>query len=225
MTDSPHYIGHRKRLKERLRKDPKQLADYELLEALLTFVIPRRDTKPLAKELMQRFGSIRDVLKARPEELRKVKGLGEAAETLWTTLAELRARYEETPVTRRQVLSRPSAVAEMAISRLGANPSEEFWIALVDNKNRLIAWERVSRGTVNQAAVYPREVLALALERKAGGIIMVHNHPGGDVTPSQPDIDLTQRISRAAKDLDIRVLDHLIVTENNYYSFQAHGLL
>lgn len=137
----------------------------------------------------------------------------------------MRARFDEADVQERVVLDSPSSVARLAMARLGSAASEEFWLALVDVKNRLMAWEQVSQGTVDQAAVYPREVLGLALERKAGGIIMVHNHPGGDPTPSPQDKDLTHRIQRASRDLGVRLLDHIIVTENDYYSFQTNGLL
>ena len=225
MQNGPHYLGHRKRLRDRLQRDPGQLADYEVLELLLTYVLPRRDTKALAKELLARFGDLRGVLAADPGELRTVEGLGPAVAAFWTLLRETRARYGETQVRNRLHLTSPQAVADMAMSRLGDCRSEEFWIALVDNKNRLMAWERVTRGTVDQTAVYPREVLALALERKAGGIILVHNHPGGDPNPSSQDVELTRLIARSARDLGIRVLDHLIVTEQDYFSFQSNGML
>ena len=221
----PHYHGHRARLRERLTKDPRQLADYEILELLLGHVVPRRDTKPLAKELLTRFGGIRGVFLAREEELRAVEGFGPALKTFWVLLRECRARFNEAPIRERTVLGSPSEVADLAIARLGPSASEEFWLALVDNKNRLMAWEQVSRGTVDQAPVYPREVLSLALTHKASGIILVHNHPGGDPKPSPQDVEQTKRINRAAQDLGVRLLDHLIVTETDFFSFQSQGML
>ncbi len=225
MSERPHYEGHRRRLRDRLRKEPRELADYELLEVLLGFVLLRRDTKPLAKELLKRFKNLRGVFAAQPEELAGVDGFGPSLEAFWLGLNELKARIDEAPVQSRVVFSSPRVVADLARARLGDKVSEEFWVALVDNKNRLMSWECMSKGTVDQAPVYPREVLALALERKASGIIMVHNHPGGDPRPSTADIELTQRICRSAKDLGVRMLDHLIIAESDYFSFQSQGLL
>jgi DNA repair protein RadC len=221
----PHYLGHRQRLREKLLAEPKALADYELLELLLGQVLPRRDTKPLAKELVTRFGSLRDVLQAMPEELCAIKGFGETLAGHWALLREVFARVSEAPVRQREVFSGPEVVAAAARARSGHLRVEECWVALVDNKNRLIAWERVGLGTVDQSTVYPREVLALALKHSASGVILAHNHPGGDPKPSQTDLDLTRRISRAAQELGLRVLDHLVVTEGSHFSFQDAGLL
>jgi len=225
MSDQPHYIGHRKRLKERFRQDQSSLADYEMLELLLGYALPRRDTKPLAKELLQRFGSLKGAFTARAEELREVEGFGPGLELFWGIWQEFGARLQEAPLRNREALCTPEAVAEMACSRLGFEPVESFWAAMVDNKNRLISFIQVSQGTVDQAAVYSREILALALKWQASGIILVHNHPGGDPTPSIQDKDLTYRVQKAAKEVGLRVLDHLVVAEDRYYSFQDRGVL
>jgi len=224
-TPPPHYLGHRQRLREKLHSEPKALADYELLELLLGQVLPRRDTKPLAKELLAAFGTLRGVLFARPEELCAHKGFGEALLGHWALLREVFARLNEAPVRERQVFSGPEVVAEAARARIGHLRVEEFWVALVDNKNRLMAWERVGRGTVDETTVYPREVLALALAHQASGVILAHNHPGGDPAPSTADRELTRRIAQAAQNLGLRVLDHLVVTETRHFSFQEAGLL
>lgn len=224
-TPPPHYLGHRQRLREKLHSEPKALADYELLELLLGQVLPRRDTKPLAKELLTAFGSLRGVLFARPEELCDHKGFGEALLGHWALVREVFARLNEAPVRERQVFSGPEVVAEAARARIGHLRVEEFWVALVDNKNRLMAWERVGRGTVDETTVYPREVLALALAHQASGVILAHNHPGGDPSPSTADRELTRRIAQAAQNLGLRVLDHLVVTETRHFSFQEAGLL
>jgi len=221
----PHYLGHRQRLRKKLQTEPKALADYELLELLLGQVLPRRDTKPLAKALVARFGSLREVLQAGPEALRAVDGFGEALAGHWALLREVFARVAEASVRERQVFTGPEVVAEAARARIGHLKVEEFWVALVDNKNRLMAWECVGRGTVDQTAVYPREVLALALKHSASGVILAHNHPGGDAKPSQADLDLTRRINRSAQELGLRVLDHLVVTEAGHFSFQEAGFL
>ena len=224
-TPPPHYLGHRQRLRDKLLDEPKALADYELLELLLGQVLPRRDTKPLAKALIAAFGSLRGALTARREALLEVDGFGESLAGHWALLAELYARLGEAPVRERQVFSGPEVVAEAARARIGHLRVEEFWVAFVDNKNRLMAWERVGRGTVDETAVYPREVLTLALRHQASGLILAHNHPGGDPTPSVADRDLTRRIALAAQNLGLRVLDHLIVAEDRHFSFQEAGLI
>lgn len=206
-------------------ENPRALADYEVLELLLGYVTVRRDTKPLAKELVARFGSLRGVFLARMGELRDMPGLGPGVMEFLTLWREAWARFHEQPLRDRVVFSSPDMVAEAAKARIGAVEHEEFWLAMVDNKNRVIGWEQVSKGTVDQAAVYPREVLAAALASKASGIVLVHNHPGSDPKPSLQDVEFTRRIKQAARELDIRVLDHLVVTENRYFSFQAEGML
>ncbi len=205
--------------------NPRALADYEVLELILGYVNVRRDNKPLAKELLGRFDSLRGALSARMEELRDVPGFGPGAEEFLTLWREAWARFHEQPVRDRVVCNSPEIVAEMARARIGTREHEEFWMALVDTKNRLIGWEQVSRGTVDQAAVYPREVLAVALRHQASGMILVHNHPGADPRPSVQDVEFTRRIKGAAREVDIRLLDHLVVTENRFYSFQSEGML
>lgn len=224
-TDNPHYHGHRQRLRERLARDPRSLADYELLELLLGQVLTRQDTKPLAKELLARCGTLQGVFAAGEAELLAVPGFGPGLASLWNLWRELWARLHEAPVRARQVLSSPEVVADLARARLGSSRAEAFWVALVDNKNRLLAFEAVAQGTVDQAAVYPREVLTLALRHQASGVVLVHNHPGGDPHPSTQDVDLTRRMVRAATDLGLRVLDHVIVAEGGFFSFQDQGLL
>jgi len=206
-------------------EDPRSLADYEVLELLLGYVNVRRDNKPLAKELLARFGSLRGTLTARMGELQGIPGFGPGLEEFLTLWREAWARFHEQPVRDRAVLNSPEIVAEMARARIGNRAREEFWMALVDTKNRLIGWEQVSKGTVDQAAVYPREVLSVALRHKASGMILVHNHPGADPRPSVQDVDFTRRIKNAAREIDVRVLDHLVVTENRFFSFQSEGIL
>lgn len=220
-----HYLGHRKRLKERLAQDPCNLADYEVLELLLGYALPRRDTKPLAKSLLRQFGSLRGVCQARAEDVLGVDGAGPGVCAMLDVFRELQSRVMEAAVSVREVFSHPSTVADFAIQRLGHRRTEEFWVALVDNKNRLMHWQQVSSGTVDQTPVYPREILRLVLQHQASGLILVHNHPGGDSRPSVQDQELTRKLQRAASEMDVRLLDHIVVTENDYYSFQAQGLL
>lgn len=225
MDEKPHYHGHRLRLKERLRADALQLRDYELLELLLGTVLLRRDTKPLAKELLARFGSIRGILDARPAERQKIKGLGIALDDFFLLLREVMARYNEAPARERLILCNPKVVGEMARARLAGCSHEEVWVALLDNQNRLLAWERASQGTVNTSVIYPREILTLTLQHKASSIILVHNHPGGNSAPSMPDIEITRQLAKAAQSIGLRLLDHVIVTDEDCYSLMEDRLL
>jgi len=216
--NTAHQTGHRARLKARLQKDAAQIADYEILELLLGCVVLRRDTKDLAKDLLQRFSTLRGVLDARPDELLCVQGFGPSLALFWRLLRELMARYEEAPVRRREILCTPDAVARMARARLAGCPHEELWIALTDHGNRLIAWERLRQGTVGHVPCAPREVLEMALLHKASNIILVHNHPGGNAHPSVPDLHLTHELARLAPSLGLAFLDHVVVTEEAWYS-------
>lgn len=225
MSDKPHYHGHRERLRERLAREPRSLADYEILELLLSHVVRRGDTKPLAKELLAIFGTLRGVFEAQEAELLDVPGFGPALAGFWALWRETWSRLHEAPLRERAVLSGPEEVAALAKARLGPSRTEEFWLALLDSKNRLLAWERLSRGTVDRTPVYPREVLALALKHQAAGVILVHNHPGGDPKPSSDDIETTRRIARVALEMGLRLLDHLVVAESGWYSFQQQGML
>lgn len=223
--DKPHYHGHRERLRERLVRDPRGLADYEVLELLLGHVIRRGDTKPLAKELLARFGTLRGIFEAQEAELLDVDGFGPSLAAFWVLWRETWSRLHEAPLRERAVLSGPEEVAALAKARLGASRTEEFWLALVDSKNRLLGWERLARGTVDQAPVYPREVMVLALKHQAAGVILVHNHPGGDPRPSTADIETTRHINRVAVEMGLKLLDHLVVAEGGWYSFQEQGML
>lgn len=225
VKDMPHYLGHRSRLRQRMDTEPRALCDHELLELLLSYALPRRDTKPLAKNMLAACGSLSEVLNASPERLAELPGFGEATATFWRTLQECQTRKASQPLTQKEVFTSPEQVRDMICSRLGHLSKEEFWVILLDNQNRLIAFERVFRGTVDQTAAYPREILELALRRHASGLILVHNHPGASTQPSDQDKNLTQTISRLAADMGLRLLDHLIVTAQDYSSFRTLGLL
>lgn len=220
-----HHLGHRQRLRERLNASPRSLADYELLELLLTYVLPRRDTKPLAKDILARFGSLDRALMVEPAALRDIPGLGDAVVTFWTALRECLVRKSAAPLARRETFSSPEQVRELARARLGGLTKEEFWVILTDSQNRLLRFEQVSRGTVDQTPAYPREILELALRHHASGVILVHNHPGGNPNPSRQDRELTDTLSRLSSELGLRLLDHLIVAGDDFVSFRASGLL
>lgn len=220
-----HHLGHRQRLRERLNASPRSLADYELLELLLTYVLPRRDTKPLAKDILARFGTLDRALMADPAALRDIPGLGDAVVTFWTALRECLVRKSAAPLARRETFSSPEQVRELVRARLGGLTKEEFWVILTDTQNRLLRFEQVFRGTVDQTPAYPREILELALRHHASGVILVHNHPGGNPNPSRQDRELTATLSRLSSELGLRLLDHLIVAGDDFVSFRASGLL
>lgn len=220
----PHYIGHRSRLKERISADPRALADYEVLELLLGYANPRRDAKPLAKALIERFGGLRGVYQARMAELQGVEGFGEGMAVFWTLWREFLARLGEQDIPDRVEIDKPEVVANLARERLGTLISEEFWVLLLDASNKVVGWERVSQGTVDQTPVYPREVLTLALTKQAVGVILVHNHPSGNPKPSDKDKELTRQIKLAAHGVGVKVLDHVIVAGKDFFSFKKGRL-
>lgn len=219
-----HQTGHRQRLRVRFEKDQSGLSDYELLEMLLGHVLLRQDTKPLAKDLLARLKSLRNVMDASIAELREVKGFGPALGTFWLLLREINARCAESRMDKGDPVT-PWAVAEMARQRLAGVPHEELWGLYVDNQNRAISWRKLSEGLGGRVFVHNAVVLAPALELKATGIILVHNHPGGTPQPSQADIDLTKMLRQAAQMVDVRLVDHIIVTDDDYASFSDMELL
>lgn len=220
-----HYHGHRARLRARLADTPEKLKDYEILELLLGYVILRSDTKPMAKALLERFGTLRGVINARPADLSGIPGIGNAVASFFALLKEFIPRHAESPVLSREVLCSPEAVAAMARERLGKLRHEELWIAYVDNSNRLISWEKVSQGSTGSAVLHPRDIITRALLLQATGFILVHNHPGGNSAPSGSDIEITRNLDRAAKTVSLRFLDHVIVTESDAYSMAGDGIL
>lgn len=219
-----HQTGHRQRLRARFEKDQSGLSDYELLEMLLGHVLLRQDTKPLAKDLLARFKSLRNAMDAPIAELQEVKGFGPALGTFWLLLREIKARCAESRIEKGDPVT-PRAVAEMARQRLAGVSHEELWGLYVDNQNRAMSWRKLSQGLGGRVFVHNAVVLAPALELKATGVILVHNHPGGAPQPSQADIDMTNMLRQAAQMVDVRVVDHIIVTEDDYASFSDLDLL
>lgn len=222
----PGHLGHRKRLRERLlARGAEALADYEILEALLFANYPREDTKPVAKALIARFGSLGAVLSARPEQLQEVERVGPgAAATIKAAQAAalhlLRAEAREQPVLNNW--DRLTAYLTAAMAR---DAIEQFRVLFLDTRNRLIADEAQARGTVNHTPVYPREVVKRALELGATALILVHNHPSGDPTPSRADIEMTAEVKAAAAALGIVLHDHLVIGNGRHLSFRREGLL
>ncbi|MCI5050105.1 MAG: DNA repair protein RadC [Rickettsiales bacterium] len=224
--ETPHYIGHRQRLRERfLSSDKEQFSDYELLELLLFNAKPRGDVKPLAKRLLKTFGSYEKVVRAPELELRKVAEVGDAVVATLKAIETSVQRVVKAPVMERPVIQSWTALLDYCRLVMGAEKIEQFRIFFLNHKNTLIADEVQQKGTVNHTQVYPREVVKRALELSASSIILAHNHPSGDVTPSQADIDMTQKIIQAARAVNITVHDHVIVSESEHYSFKSFGLI
>ncbi|MFZ5721232.1 MAG: RadC family protein [Pseudomonadota bacterium] len=222
----PHYAGHRERLRDRaLGGGLAALPDYEVLELFLFRSIPRGDVKPLAKRLLARFGSLGAVLGATMEEMRTVPGVGEAVALDLKVLHEATVRTAREQVARRPVISSWSALLAYVKTALAHEAREQFRVLFLDKKNQLIADETMNRGTVDHAPVYPREVVRRALELSASAIILVHNHPSGDPSPSSADVDMTRQVVDAARSLRIAVHDHLVVGRNGVASFKALGLM
>jgi len=200
------------------------LPDYELLELFLFRTFPRGEVKPLAKALLARFGSLGGVLAAAVEDLRTVPGIGEAAALDLRLVGETTLRVGRETIRKRTVIGSWSALLAYVKVALANEPREQFRVLFLDNKNQLIADEVLNRGTVDHAPVYPREVMRRALELSASAVILVHNHPSGDPTPSRQDIDMTRQVVEAGRSLKISVHDHLVVGREGVASFKALGL-
>lgn len=225
----PHYAGHRQRLRERfLRAGPDALEDYELLELLLFGVLPRRDVKPLAKALLAAFKDLGTLLQAPPERL-QAAGLSEQGAALLRVAGALGLRAQKRAILNQPVLNSWQRIVDYCRAAMGAATREEFRLLFLDRRNRLLAEEVQQRGTIDHTPVYPREVVQRALELGAGAIVLVHNHPSGDVTPSKADIDMTRAINEACRALGIAVHDHLIIGSGPQggavASFKTLGLL
>ena len=201
------------------------MPDYEMLELVLFAALPRRDTKPLAKALIARFGSFAEVIAARRERLKEIPGVGEAVVSQLKIVEAAAQRLARGKVMGRPALSSWAALVDYCMAAMARSTNEEFRVLFLDRKNVLVADEVQSRGTVDHAPVYPREIVRRALEHGASAIILVHNHPSGDPTPSRADIDMTREIAAAAKALKIAVHDHLVIGRGDHASFKSLGLL
>jgi len=222
----PHYLGHRDRLRDRAAGGGlSALPDYEVLELLLFRSIPRGDVKPLAKQLLARFGSVSGALGASLDELKTVAGVGAAIALDLKLVHEAALRAGRDAVGKRPVISSWSALLAYVKTALAHEAREQFRVLFLDKKNQLIADETMNRGTVDHAPVYPREVMRRALELSASAVILVHNHPSGDPTPSAADVDMTRQVIEAGRALRIAIHDHLVVGRGGVASFKALGLI
>jgi DNA repair protein RadC len=218
--------GHRRRMRERLLKaGPDALADYEMLEMMLFLALPRRDTKPIARALLARFRSFGGVIGAPVQELLGVEGLGEAGAAALKLVQAASERLLRQAVVEQPVFGTWDRLIDYLMAGMGHERTEQFRVLFLDTRNRLIADEVQGRGTVNHTPAYPREVVRRALELHATAVILAHNHPSGEVSPSREDIMLTKDIAKAAAALGIAVHDHIIIGRGKWLSFQAERLL
>lgn len=218
--------GHRKRLRSRfLRSGLDGFLDYEIVELLLTLGTPRKDCKPIAKTAVQEFGGLRGVLEASPEELRQIKGLGPHnifGLKLFQTLSE---RHAQEKLPKKIFLGSLGAVVSYLQEKIGKEKKEHFLILALDTRNNLIKISNISTGTLNSSLVHPREVFKEAIQAAAAQVIVAHNHPSGDLKPSDEDVEITKDLIDSGKILGIEVLDHIIITKDDFYSFKDKGLI
>ena len=214
--------GHRERLRARfLKGGPDGLHDYELLELVLFRAIPRGDVKPLAKILLHKFGSFSETIAAPDARLREVEGVGEAVVAEFRIIQAAAALFAREAMRQKLELGGFAQVLDYCRTQMAFRETEEFRILFLDKKNGLIADEVQGRGTVDHTPVYPREVIRRALELNASALILVHNHPSGDPTPSTADIAMTETIAALAKPLGVRLHDHLVIGRNGHVSMRA----
>ena len=223
VTKHPHQ-GHRRRLRERYKKSGLAgFHDYEFIELLLTYAIPQKDVKPLAKELISHFGGIRGIFDASLDELATIKGLGEQTAILFKLLKEGSTLYLKARVKGKEILSSPQHALDFCHHMLSGEKNEKFMVIYLTTKNELIDTEILEEGTINQTAVYPRKVVEGALKHNASALIFVHNHPSGDPTPSRTDNKLTEALVKAANTIDVTVHDHIIIGKNSHFSGRERG--
>ena len=218
--------GHRQRLRDRFRRDGFQgFQDYEVIEYLLTFAIPRKDTKPLAKALIERFGNLPAVMDATPEAFETVDGIGPAAGGLLSAIRETARRYVRDSFVGKEIIDTPEALIAYAKTMLAGLKNESFHVICLSAKNKVLGGKTISEGSVIQAAVYPRQIVETALSCGASGFILVHNHPSGDPAPSDADIDMTRKLASTARGLDLILHDHVVIGRAGYFSMRENGLI
>jgi len=226
MAEKPHYLAHRSRLRKRFRKtDGNGLHEYELLELLLTYAIPRIDVKPIAKRLLERFGGLSGVLDASQEDIQGINGVGPVSATLIRLVKALCVSYSVQRMRNKDILSSPESVLDFSRLKLTGLSNEALMAIYVNVKNQVIDYEMLNEGTVDNVVIYPRRIIEGALRYHASGLIIVHNHPSGNPEPSEEDRVLTRSLSEITKTLDIRLLDHIIVGRDGHFSFRERKAL
>ncbi len=226
MDDKPHYTGHRRRLRNRFLVDMGSgFSDYELVELLLFMALPRTDVKPLAKALIAKFGSYSELMFATPQEIKEVPGAGDTTVVALKSVQAAAVRLARAQVLSRPVLSSWMQLLDYCYAAMAREKREQFRVLFLDKKNVLITDEVQQTGTIDHTPVYPREIVKRALELDASALIVVHNHPSGDPTPSDDDIEMTREIQDAGQRLGIVLHDHLIIGRKGHTSFKSLGLL
>jgi len=224
--NEPHYKGHRDRLRGRfLDNGPDALQDYELLELVLFLAIPQKDVKPLAKDLIKRFGGIPEVMSAPIEELTKIDGIKEKTALALKSITALSHRAAKNELMSKPILNSWTRLMDYCMSTMAHETKEHFRILFLNKKNEMIADEIQGSGTVDHTPAYPREIMKRSLELGATALILMHNHPSGDPKPSEADVDMTRQIMRAAEPFNITIHDHIIISKNGYSSFKNLGLI
>ena len=224
--EQKHYIGHRQRLRERFLNSSKgSLPDYELLEIMLFAAIPRSDVKPLAKQLLLRFGNLAGVITAHNDELKTIKGVNNIVLSQLKAVQDMAERLIKQEIEDKPVVQSWKALLDYCRASMGHLKKEQFRMLFLNKKLMIIADEVQEYGTVDQTPVYPREVVKRALQLEASSIIMVHNHPSGDVQPSKADIQITKQIMQASESVGIILHDHVIISSKSHYSFKSNGMM
>ena len=220
--------GHRERLRKRYIKSGLEgFNDYEVLELLLTYSIARKDVKPIAKELIEKFGTIDEIAKSDTKSLLEVDGIGEGSAVFLKLIGDIALTLYREKIEDKDILTIKSKNSLLSYLRgeIGYSPREEFKILFLDSSNKLIASEILFYGTIDKSAIYPREIVERVIKNRAKSVIFAHNHPSGSISPSKKDIELTQYMYDSLKLLEIRLLDHIIITKNSYFSFLEEGLI
>lgn len=221
-----NHQGHRRRIKQKYQQSGLSgWHDYEIMEFILTFALPRKDTKPIAKALIQKFQTLSAVLDATRQELQEIDGLSEHSVMLLKLFKDIAIIYHQQALQRKNLLNAPQLVVDYLTTSLKGSKNEQFAMLFLDNRHHLIAIELFDHGTVNQTVVFPRQVVEHALHHHAVSVIISHNHPAGSLHPSSEDINLTHAIASALKTVDIKLLDHIIIGGKDYFSFKEKGMV
>lgn len=226
MANDDIHSGHRERVRARFLKEGiENFEDHQILELLLFYSVPRRDTNVIAHKLLSKFGSLAGVLEAKPSELMKVEGVGENSAVLLSVLPGVFRKYAESGLSKKTTLNSVDEAGKYAVNLMRGRTNEAFFAVFLNSGGEVIASKKISEGTVSEAPVYPRLIVEAALENKARMVIVTHNHPGGSTYPSDSDINVTEKIRRALETVDIVLRDHIIVTSNGYFSFKNMRML
>ncbi|GHT22617.1 UPF0758 protein [Endomicrobiia bacterium] len=222
----PHYLGHRCRLRKKFISGGfSNLADYEILELTLTYVLPRKDVKVLAKEMINKFGSLKQVFDADTDQLKGIKGISDYSAEFLLFLKKFVSLYLSLDIKEKDRLSSPKNVKDYLISTLSGENIEKFYAILLNSGNRVTDCLEIESGTVNKSLLIPRKIAEIALKCRAASVVIAHNHPGGTLKPSQNDINATVAVKKALESIEISLLDHIIISNNNYFSFKEYSLI